>query len=145
LISYTVSDCAWRLSSLRVGHLRVLFSQYATMSYILMRGCRSLPRMNTFIFLWRRMMCLFRLVENVPVDVVPLMHHEPLFVKGGMVVYVSRGRAFRDPASSAFTFSQARCGWISPAQEPTLGAGSGLAARTAVLLKVVRTIGRSRN
>jgi len=40
-------------------------------------------------------------VKNMmPIDILPSVHHEPLFVKGGVAVYVSRGRAFRNSAPS---------------------------------------------
>jgi len=88
-----------------------------------------------------------QLIEDVvPVDVVPSVHHKPLFVEEWVAVYVFRGRAFRDSAPPPPLLPLGHsAGGVLPAQGLTPGAGSGLAVHTTALLRIVRTIGRSRN
>jgi len=78
-------------------------------------------------------------------DTAPPEHPEPLFVRGGVATYVSRGRAYRGPAPPAFLPPRGHgAGGSSLAQRPEPQVGRGRAARIAAFLHSLRNPGPSR-
>jgi len=81
-----------------------------------------------------------------PSDPEPPDHEEPLFVEGGVAVYVSRGRAFRGPVPPPPLppLGHGAAG-VPSIQWPGPSVGRGRAAGNAAIIRLLQGRGRSRN
>jgi len=81
-----------------------------------------------------------------PSDPEPPVHEEPLFVEGGVAVYVSRGRAFRGPVPPPPLppLGHGAAG-VPSVQWPGPSVGRGRAAGNAAIMRLLQSRGRSRN